>query len=256
MYLLHLNGRRPLLVASGNQQIDEAPVVLNACKFAAAAQDQRLGNRGLQMPVLRFHRSVLMGLTAIVAAGVHAVMTDKGIIAFGHILALIGSQVAECGRQAVGAVVLRHAAKRPKRLLQVLGQGREAFSAENYADMFPAAVDHDEVIEQVRERLPCDRHAQLVSMVEVGLAHISRLGRLAEDDVALGTVQRPPLTHPPLQGAPDTIIGERQWMRALKVAQQGDRLQRAVLHQQGKKVVLPIVFKGIGNRAPVDDLAM
>ena len=69
-------------------------------------------------------------------------------------------------------LVLRHAAKRPEGLLQVLGQGREAFPAENHADMFPAAVDHDEVIEQVRERLACYHHAQLVSMGEVGLAHV------------------------------------------------------------------------------------
>jgi len=95
VYLLRLNRRRPLLVAPGNSQVDEAPVVLNACKFAAAAQDQRLCNRGFQMPVLRFHRTVLMGLTAIVAAGVHAVMTDKGIMAPGHILALIGGQGAD-----------------------------------------------------------------------------------------------------------------------------------------------------------------
>jgi len=45
-------------------------------------------------------------------------------------------------------------------------------------------------------------------------------------------------------------------MRALKVAQQGDCLQRAVLHQQGKKLGLPIVFKGIGHRAPMNDLTM
>ena len=86
--------------------------------------------------------------------------------------------------------------------------------------------------------------------------HISRLGRLAEDDVALGTVQRLPLPHAPLQSAPNTVVGERQRMRALKVAQQNDRLQRAVLLQQGKKVVLPIVFQGIGYRAPAGDLAM
>ena len=71
-------------------------------------------------------------------------------------------------RQAVGAVVVRHATQRPKGLLQVLGQSREAFPAPNHTDMFPAAVDHDEVIEQVRERLPCDHHPQIIGMGEVG----------------------------------------------------------------------------------------
>ena len=135
-----------------------------------------------------------------------------------------------------------------------------------------AAADHDEVIEQVRERLACDRHAQLVGMGEVGLtfekrglrkagpsksgAHISRLRRLAEDDAALGTAHRPPLAYPPLQGAPNTVVGERQRMLALKVVPQGDRLQRTVLLKQGKKIVLPIVFKGTLHRAPVNDLAL
>jgi hypothetical protein len=71
-----------------------------------------------------------------------------------------------------------------------------------------------------------------------------------------GPLPRPPLPHPPLQRAPDTIIGERQWMRALKVVPQGDRLQRAVFLKQGKKVVLPMVFKGTLHRAPVNDLAL
>ena len=63
--------------------------------------------------------------------------------------------------------------------------------------MLPAAVDQDEVVEQMRKGLTRDRHAQLVGMGEVGLGHVSRLRRLAEDDVALGTLQRPPLPHPP-----------------------------------------------------------
>ena len=115
-------------------------------KQQAAAQDQRLIDGGLEMPVLGFHRPVLMGLTAIVTAGIHAVMADEGIIALGHVFALIDSQITECGREAVGPVVLRHAAqlvvRRATRGLgrQVLGQGREAFAAKNHADMWPPEV--------------------------------------------------------------------------------------------------------------------
>jgi hypothetical protein len=93
--LLRLNGSKPLLVAPGNSQVDEAPVVLDGCEVAAAAQDQGLINGYLEMSVLGFHRPVLVGLTTVVAAGVHAVVADKGIMALGHILALIGGQVAE-----------------------------------------------------------------------------------------------------------------------------------------------------------------
>lgn len=45
-------------------------------------------------------------------------------------------------------------------------------------------------------------------------------------------------------------------MQALKVAQQGDGLQGAVLLQKGKDVALPITLEGIGHRAPVNDLAV
>jgi len=95
MRLLRLNGSNPLLVAPGNSQVDEAPVVLNACEVAAAAQDQRLIDGGLEMSVLGFHRPVLVGFTAIVTAGIHAVMADEGIIAPGHVFALIGGQITE-----------------------------------------------------------------------------------------------------------------------------------------------------------------
>jgi hypothetical protein len=90
-----LNGSHPLLVAPGNQRVDEAPVNFNRCEVAAAALDQCLFDGFLAMPVLGNHSPVLVGFTAIVAAGVHAVMADEGIIAPGHILALIGGQVAD-----------------------------------------------------------------------------------------------------------------------------------------------------------------
>jgi len=45
-------------------------------------------------------------------------------------------------------------------------------------------------------------------------------------------------------------------MRDLKMTQQGDGLQGAVLFQKRKKIVLPIAFKGIGHRAPMSDLAL
>ncbi len=122
--------------------------------------------------------------------------------------------------------------------------------------MFPAAVDHDEMVKQMRKRLLSDRDAQLFGVGEVGLGHVSWLGCLAEDDVALRTVQRLPLPHPPLQGAADTIIREGQRMLALKMAQQSDRLQRAVGQKQRQKVGLPIAFKGIGHCASVNDLAL
>jgi hypothetical protein len=95
MGAFRLNGSHPLLVAPGNQRVDEAPVIFNRCEVAAAAQDQCLFDGFLKMSVLGFHRPVLVGLTTVVAAGVHAVMANESIIAIGNILALIGGQVTE-----------------------------------------------------------------------------------------------------------------------------------------------------------------
>ena len=164
---LRQNGIGPLPVAPGHQQINEAPIICDGCEVAVAAQDQRLCNGGLEMPVLGFYRAVLVGLTPVVAACLHAIVPDKGVIAQGNILALVSRQVAEGCRQAVGAVVVRHATQRPKGLLQVLGQSREAFPAQNHTDMFPAAVDHDKVVKQVRKRVTCDHHAQIFGMGKV-----------------------------------------------------------------------------------------
>jgi hypothetical protein len=62
------NGVGPLPVAPGHQEIHEAAVIGNGCEVAVAAQDQRLCNGSLEVPVLRFHRAVLVGLTPVVAA--------------------------------------------------------------------------------------------------------------------------------------------------------------------------------------------
>jgi hypothetical protein len=138
-----LNGGGVLPIAPRHQHIDEAPVVLDAGGVTAAAQDQCLIEGFLEVPVLEFNRPVLVGLTAVVAAGVRAVVADDCVVAFGDVLALIGGQVAESGREAVGPVVLRRAAQRPQGLLQVLGQRREAFPTKNHTHMFQAAVYHD-----------------------------------------------------------------------------------------------------------------
>lgn len=56
-------------VSPGDELVDEAAVVVDGGEVAAAAQDQRLIEGGLEMAVMRFDRAVLVGLAAIVAAG-------------------------------------------------------------------------------------------------------------------------------------------------------------------------------------------
>ena len=92
---LRLDGVRPLPVAPCHKHVDEAPIVFDGCKFAAATQDQGRCDGGLAMPVLRFHRAVLMSLAPVVATGLHAVVPDKGFIAQGNILTLVSGQVTD-----------------------------------------------------------------------------------------------------------------------------------------------------------------
>ena len=89
------NGVGPLPVAPGHQEIHEAPIIGDGREVAVAAQDQRLCNGRLEVAVLRFHCAVLVRLTPVVAAGIHAVVTDKGLIAQGNILTLVSGQVAD-----------------------------------------------------------------------------------------------------------------------------------------------------------------
>src|SRR5437763_2017967 len=67
-------------------------------------------------------RAVLVGDTAIVARRRHAVMGAQLLIAPGEVLLGLTIEVAERCRQTVAAVLLRHPAQRPQRVLQAFRQ--------------------------------------------------------------------------------------------------------------------------------------
>lgn len=60
----------------------------------------------------------------------HAVVSAQGLVAARLVRGRIAREVAERRRQAVGAVLARHASQRPKRVLQAGGECREALAAE------------------------------------------------------------------------------------------------------------------------------
>ena len=119
-------------------------------------------------------------------------MAHQALIALRQILLRVGRQIAERRRQAVAAMLLRHAAERPQRILQAFGQGHEALAAEHDVGMLEARERQPEVVEPMIERHTGDRDAEPARVGEVGQAEAAGLVLLAEDDVLLRAVQRAP----------------------------------------------------------------
>ena len=157
------------------------------------------------MGVGRLDAAVLMRHTGIVAGGNHPVMAGQLVIAAGEVELGILIQVLEGRRQRVGPVLGRHTLQLPQRLLQPLGKGAEALAAEDHAGMLPAAIGQAEMVETVGEGLAAQGHAQLVGHGEVGQALAPRVMALGEEHLLAGTVERPPVTDPPLQRAPHAV---------------------------------------------------
>src|SRR5947207_647891 len=111
-------------------------------------------------------RAVLVGDTAIVARRRHAVIGAQLLIAPGEVLLGLTIEVAERCRQTVAAVLLRHPAQRPQRVLQAFRQRHEALAAEHDMGMLEARERQPEVIEPMTEPLTRDRDAKR--------AHVSR----------------------------------------------------------------------------------
>ena len=155
-------------------------------------------------------------------------MLAERLVALGHILRLVLAQVAERRRQAVGAVLARHTAEMPQRVLQALRQRREALPAEYHVGMGEARPGKAEVVEHVIQRLTGDGHAKRPHAGEVGQALPPRLVLLAEDHLLLRAVLRTPEADPPLQGAPHARI--QLGMAAHQLLEHADRADaRAVL---------------------------
>ena len=83
------------------------------------------------MTVCAFDRSVLMRDAAVVARRRHLIVAHQRLIALRQIFLGVAVQVAERRRQTVATMLFRYATKRPKGILQALGQRDETFSAEN-----------------------------------------------------------------------------------------------------------------------------
>ncbi len=150
----------------------------------------------------------------------------------------------------------RHAAEGPERVLEVLDQRGEALAAQDHGGAFPAAIGQDEVEKPVLQRHATDGDAEPGRIREVRQRHPARLGRLAEDHVALGAVQGTPVADAALEGAADPVIGEGIRIGHLQVAQECHGLDGRIALEDRLQHRLPDRLERIWHGAAAGGLAL
>jgi len=179
-------------IAATYDLVDEATVGGEVVEVVRASHQQGVIDRPLEVSVRSFDGTVLVSDAGIVASGCHAVVGHEVLVATRQVGAGIPVQVAECRRQTVAAVLSRHPAERPERVLQAFGEGDEALAAKHDMGMFEAGIGEPEVIEPMIERLTRDGDAGAAHVGEVRQAEPAWLMRLPEDDLLFLAVNGPP----------------------------------------------------------------
>ena len=96
------------------------------------------------------------------------VQPHERLVASRPVFSLFLAQVSHGGAQVVGAVLLWDPTKLPERFLNALGQRLEGF-AEAQTGGLRVGVGQHKMIEQVWERFPANRHAQILHVREIRL---------------------------------------------------------------------------------------
>ena len=228
-------------VAATDQQVDEGAVVCDAFEVARAPEQQRVLERALEMAVRRLDRAVLMGETAVVAAGSHAVVGAESSVALGPVLLDRRREVAERGRKAVGAMLARGAAEGPERVLQAGGERDEALALQHDMGVLEAAEGEPKMVEPVGQRRTRHGNAGRAHLGEIRQAYPARLVDLAEHHLALGAMERAPLADTTLQRAPDPDA--EFGMPAQQFLEHGDGPQAGTRLQHGDVCGRPVGCK-------------
>jgi hypothetical protein len=225
--------------------MQEGGVRFLAGEIVAAAQQQGLLHRPLEPVVALLGVPILVTPAGVDRLRLHLVVGHQGAIARRE---LLGAGGLHGQAHAVAPVHGRHAAQGPDRVLEA---GAEAFEALGEADrdVLPVRVCQHEVVDQVRERLPLDGHAQLGHVREVGRPEPARRVVLGEEHLLGRTMRRPPLLDATLQGA-QLPVGEPARVPALDLLEQGLGLPPGRLFEQLDDFT-PHVGERVFARSPV-----
>ena len=178
--------------------LQERDVLLALSERAAAAEQQRLIDRGLEVTVRRLRVAVLVSLPRVDPLTRHAVMREQVAIPG---LELTPLRMVVHGRgQRITAVLPWHAAQFPQRVLQAVGQRLERLRRAQ-RHRLPVRVGQHEVVHHVIEPLAGDGDVERVHVGEVGGREVAGRVNLAEHDGLPGAAGRSPLPHATLEGA-------------------------------------------------------
>ncbi|HKY39622.1 MAG TPA: hypothetical protein VJN18_26975 [Polyangiaceae bacterium] len=233
--------------------MDEGHVVIDADEVAAAADDEGLLNCGFEDVIGFFDPAVLVGFTGLDASRPKPVMVEHAGEALVELAPALGELVRGSGK-IVAAQHLGHAAKSPEGVLQTADERLEGFT-EGERDRPPAAERHQKLEQQVREELAGNPNTERGAVGEVDGGLSTRQVLLLEEDLALGAVQRAPVTHTPLQ-CPQVLVGEALAVLAAQLSDNCRRLENALLIalQERHHLGVPDGGESVLTRAPVPGL--
>lgn len=185
-------------VPSRHDLPEEGRVLPAAGELAAAAEQQRLIDGGLEVPVRRLRVAVLVRLPHVDPLARQRVVRQQVAVPG---LELAGrGQIVHGRAEAVAAVPPRHAAQLPQRILQAIGERLERFRRA-HRHRLPVRVGQHEVVHQVIESLPGNGDVERVHRGEVGGGQIAGRMDLAEHEGLGRPAGGAPLPHATLEGS-------------------------------------------------------
>jgi hypothetical protein len=175
--LLFVKPRRMRPIAPRHHDTHELHIFLATGEVAAATQPQRLVKRLLEAAMRLLTIAVLVTAVRIGRLGRYAVVTHHSLV-----LSRIALQVAvvvDRQRHAIRAMTLGRCSQGPQRILKTLAEAGKALR-EAQRHVLPIRIGQNEVVHQMRKRLPPDGHAQTVHVREIRRTEPARLMHLAE----------------------------------------------------------------------------